>query len=259
MGDRRKTTGTSGARPGKLTKPHRNDIYGDVTGARGVAPAIPAATVVLLRDGKAGFDVLMLRKNSKISFGGMWVFPGGRIDADDFPEDRDLQAAARAAAAREAEEEAGVRPDTSDFVWFAHWSPPPTSPRRFATYFFAARTRSLESVSVDGGEILEHRWIPPKEALEKHALGEIDLAPPTWVSLYRLSRFQGSEEAIERLAGEKPRVYETHVAERVDGVRVAIWDGDSGYEDWNADADGDRHRLVMARGGFVFEHPPGWY
>ncbi|HAL42384.1 MAG TPA: NUDIX domain-containing protein, partial [Gammaproteobacteria bacterium] len=41
----------------------------------GVSPTIPAATVVLLRDGEQGVEVLMLRKNSKITFGGMWVFP----------------------------------------------------------------------------------------------------------------------------------------------------------------------------------------
>ena len=44
---------------------------------------IPAATVVLLRDGAQGMETLMLRKNSKIAFAGMWVFPGGRIDVED--------------------------------------------------------------------------------------------------------------------------------------------------------------------------------
>ena len=44
---------------------------------------IPAATVVLLRDGADGIETLMLRKNSKIAFAGMWVFPGGRIDVEE--------------------------------------------------------------------------------------------------------------------------------------------------------------------------------
>ena len=65
-----------------------------------IAP-IPAATVVLLRDGKSGVEVLMLRKNAKIDFGGMWVFPGGRIEEEDYPPDRDIDLAARVAAARE--------------------------------------------------------------------------------------------------------------------------------------------------------------
>ena len=107
---------------------HKNDIYGDLQAEPAPEPPIPAATVVLLRDAEVGFEVLMLRKNSKIAFGGMWVFPGGRIDEQDYSLDRDLQTAARAAAAREAHEEAGVRPAPDEFVWFAHWTPPPTTP-----------------------------------------------------------------------------------------------------------------------------------
>ena len=70
----------------------------------GEAPAIPAATVVVLRDGPEGVESLMLRKNSRIAFGGMWVFPGGRIDDDDYDSSRNMITAARNAAAREAGE-----------------------------------------------------------------------------------------------------------------------------------------------------------
>ena len=44
---------------------------------------IPAATVVLVRDGDDGLEVLMLRRSSAGQFGGMWVFPGGKIDEAD--------------------------------------------------------------------------------------------------------------------------------------------------------------------------------
>ncbi len=76
-----------------------------------VPEAIPAATVILLRDGPDGIETLMLRRNSKLEFaGGMWVFPGGRVDPEDYPPDApdDVEAAVRVAAAREAEEEAGL-------------------------------------------------------------------------------------------------------------------------------------------------------
>jgi hypothetical protein len=33
-----------------------------------------------------------------------------------------------------------------------------------------------------------------------------------------------------------------------------MWDGDAGYETFDADVDGARHRLVMTPGGFVFEN-----
>ncbi len=103
-------------------KIHRSDIYGDLKNRdeKEAAPLIPASTVILLRDGASTNDsnvsqsgedieVLMLQKNKNISFGGMWVFPGGRIDDEDYDSDgreaSDLMKAALAAAVRETVEE----------------------------------------------------------------------------------------------------------------------------------------------------------
>lgn len=47
-------------------------------------PARPAATIVLLRDGAAGPEVLLLRRHQGSGFvPGAWVFPGGLVDAAD--------------------------------------------------------------------------------------------------------------------------------------------------------------------------------
>jgi len=44
----------------------------------------PAATVLLLRDGARGIEVLMQRRRASLSFmGGMWVYPGGRHETAD--------------------------------------------------------------------------------------------------------------------------------------------------------------------------------
>ena len=234
---------------------HKNDIYGDVDNPRAAKakPATPAATVVLLRDSADGPEVLMLRKNAKIDFGGMWVFPGGRIDPEDAAADGNPEATARNAAAREAEEEAGIQVDPADFVWFAHWTPPPTTPVRFATWFFAARAND-QSITIDDGEIKDHQWITPAGALAKHGNGEIDLVPPTWVTLYHLSRYQPVDALLAHLGSREARYYETRAVKRGDGVRVALWAGDAGYEDWDADLAGARHRLVMPEDGFSFEN-----
>ncbi|NIR35846.1 MAG: NUDIX domain-containing protein, partial [Actinobacteria bacterium] len=86
---------------------------------QGEVPAIPAATVVVLRDGGSGLETLMLRRNSKIAFGGMWVFPGGRVDdADRTGVDDDVDAA-RNAAVREAREETALEVDPGAMVLFA--------------------------------------------------------------------------------------------------------------------------------------------
>lgn len=48
------------------------------------APPLPAATLVLLRDGPAGVEVLLLRRNRATRFApGAFVFPGGQVDAAD--------------------------------------------------------------------------------------------------------------------------------------------------------------------------------
>ena len=215
-------------------------------------PAIPAATIVLLRDA-AELEVLMLHRSAQGAFGGMWVFPGGRIDAGDYPAGGDVNVAAHNAAVRETHEEAGLTISPDGFVWFAHWLPPMAAPKRFATWFFAARADS-HSVTIDGGEIQNHQWVTPAAALAQHAAGTIDLAPPTWISLYQVSRYRTVDAVLERLRSHAPRHYETRIGKRADGVRVAMWYGDAGYGEWDADAAGARHRLVMTSGGFVFEN-----
>lgn len=80
-----------------------------------IQPAIPAATLVLIRDRTgAPPDLLMVERAKAMAFaGGMLVFPGGRIDPGDYVlaaalggDDEDMPA--RIAAIRETIEEAGV-------------------------------------------------------------------------------------------------------------------------------------------------------
>ncbi|MDA0273561.1 MAG: NUDIX hydrolase, partial [Proteobacteria bacterium] len=150
--------------------------------------------------------------------------------------------------------EAGIRIPTDQFIWFAHWTPPASTARRFATWFFLTHTDDDHEIIVDGGEIQNHQWINPSEALQQHAKGEIDLAPPTWVSLYHLSRFDTIDQALNKLKEQPPRYYQTRVVKDLDGSRVALWDGDAGYPEWDAATSGARHRLTMSEAGFEFEH-----
>lgn len=238
---------------------HKNDMYGNIDarneGDEGVLPAIPAATVLLLQDGADGIEVLMLKKNSKITFGGMWVFPGGKIDEADGLGGADPDAAARRAAVREAKEEAGIDLDGDQFRYFAHWIPPPGPQKRFTTWFFVANANaSSHEVEIDDGEIKDHSWLNPAVALARHAAGEIDIVPPTWVSLYHLSCHTTVADFFTHL-GERPvQHYSTRVAKASDGNRVAMWAADAGYAAWDAQISGGRHRLVMTPGGFQFEN-----
>jgi 8-oxo-dGTP pyrophosphatase MutT (NUDIX family) len=47
-------------------------------------PIAPAATLLLLRERNSRLEVLMMRRQEALRFmGGMWVFPGGRVDPPD--------------------------------------------------------------------------------------------------------------------------------------------------------------------------------
>jgi 8-oxo-dGTP pyrophosphatase MutT (NUDIX family) len=221
-------------------------------------PAIPAATVVLLRDAPGGLETLMLRRNSKLAFaGGAWVFPGGRIDPDDYPtgevstEPAAVDAAARTAAVREAMEEADLAVDRAGLVWFAHWTPGPLATRRFATWFFM--TRAPEgAVTIDDGEIHEHQWIAPAEAIARRDAGEIELIPPTWMTLRLLTEHSSVDATLAAASAREPQIYVTHIV-RVDGGIASIWQGDAAYEDGDTAKPGRRNRLLMLEDGWRVE------
>jgi len=210
--------------------------------------AIPAATVVLVRDSGGQLETLMLRRNVEVSFGGMWVFPGGRVE----PEDGEGEPGARRAAAREAAEEAGLVVDSELLVPFAHWTPPPVAPKRFATWFFlAAAPKGV--VSIDGGEIHDHVWVSPAAAFKRHAAGEIQLAPPTWVTLHWLAESADVEGALQRARRDTVEYFTTHIVKGEDGEIVAVWHGDVAYEGGDLAVAGGRHRLAMIDGGWRYE------
>lgn len=214
-------------------------------------PPIPAATVVLVRDTPDGLETLMLHRNSKLAFGGMWVFPGGRVDPVDRAEATDDNDAARRAAVREAREEAGLEVDPASLVWFSHWLPPSIAPKRFATWFFIAPAPSGE-VTIDGGEIHDSAWMRPSDALARRDALEVELAPPTWMTLHHLAQFATVAELASDARQRSPVFYETRVAKGPDGL-TAMWRGDAGYESGDPAAPGHRHRLRIDAGPWQLE------
>jgi len=224
------------------------------SGREGSEP-VRAATVILLRDsdGDGDLETLMLRRNSKIAFGGMWVFPGGRVDDGDrhgLDPDDEL-GAARRAAVREAHEESGLTISQDDLAALSHWTPPPTTPRRFLTWFFVAEAPATDVV-IDQGEILDHAWLSVREALARRDKGEIELAPPTFVTLQWLAAHRSVAQAVDDARAREPEFFATRISVTDDGP-VALWAGDAGYEAADAKAEGPRHRLSMRRSGWRYE------
>jgi 8-oxo-dGTP pyrophosphatase MutT (NUDIX family) len=215
---------------------------------------IPAATVILARDSSEGIEVLMLRRSSRGAFGGMWVFPGGRVENEDLDaaDPGDELAAARRAAVREAKEEADVVLDGDALVTFSHWLPPPVAPKRFSTWFFLAPAPDAVEVAVDNQEIHDHEWLRPADAIARRDAGAIELAPPTWVTLWRLSGVDSVDEAVALARRSEPQRFVTHMY-FPDGVPVAVWHDDVAYDSGDLHQPGPRHRLYMLPDGWRFE------
>jgi len=238
------------------------DVPTDPYANETVASALPAATVVPLRDGPEGLETVLLRRDKGLTFaGGLWVWPGGRIeDADGVTGGPDplaaLEEAARQAAAREAMEEAGLEVDPASMVWFAHFTPPIGPERRYATFFFACAGGPGDTIQPDGYEVHEHRWFSPDAALAACRSGDIGLSPPTWIVLEWLRPFPDTATALATLADRPPEWCITRFA-RVDGGMVAMYHGDAGYDDGDPDRPGGRHRLWMMPDGWRYERLGG--
>lgn len=218
----------------------------------------PAATVILVKDSEKGLETLLLRRSRTLNFvGGAWVFPGGQIDPSDFSHDRPdrLTSAARQAAVREAGEEAGISIDPADLVYCSRWTTPEESPKRFDTWFFIAAV-SAAAVRVDGNEIREYRWLNPAEALESQRAGQIQLMPPTFVSLHELSRFDTAAAALNQYRKRLPVCFLPRIA-IVPGGICSLYQGDAGYETKDPDRPGPRHRLWMMDSGWQYEKSDG--
>ena len=173
---------------------------------------VPAATVVLVRESQVHSDIeiLLLKRNSRLVFhGGHWVFPGGRIDAEDYKSSRrDLvYLAALKAAVRETWEEAGIEISEEQLIHTAHWTTPPKQPRRFSTWFFVCPLYDQVSVRVDNDEILEHRWITPGAALAEADEETIVLPRPTRVTLQDIALHCTLKELIAAVTEGNIKVF----------------------------------------------------
>lgn len=215
-------------------------------------PAIPAATLVVVRDADRGPpELLMVERSLGMAFAaGALVFPGGRID----DEDRTLskEAAAKVAAVRETLEETAIpvgltsdpSPETARALQagllagggfdgllrghglslepealtpLARWVPRFHATRRFDTLFFVARAPEGDwQPHVIPGECSGAFWITAAGALERERRGETQLIFPTRRNLERLA-LHSSFEAIRADAMAHPVAPITPWVEEVDG------------------------------------------
>ena len=186
-----------------------------------------AVSIILLR-GDREPEVLLVKRNPGARFmGGMWVFPGGAVDATEGEGD----SAHRVAALRELREEAGVAiDDPAALVKFSRWITPAEIVTRFDTHFFVAALPPGQEAVPDGAEVVDLRWLTPRGALDAFTGGEIDLVFPTIKHLQQLAAFAGADAVLADARRRDVQPVQPRVVRDGAGARLVL-PGEPGYED----------------------------
>lgn len=169
-------------------------------------PIRPAATVILLREGANGLEVLVQRRSAAMAFApGAYAFPGGAVDPE---EERDPEPFRRAAV-REVAEETGIAIDAGSLRPWSRWITPPGRPRRFDTWFFiAAAPEGAQVTTADDIEFDHHAWMAPADLVALVESNEITMLPPTLITLRELAGFASSAEALAAAIDRDPPFFD---------------------------------------------------
>jgi 8-oxo-dGTP pyrophosphatase MutT (NUDIX family) len=233
----------------------------DPVAAAAVVPRA-ASTTLVVRDGAAGLEVLMVKRSPNASFmPGAYVFPGGAVDAADatVPTDESADALQRrigavtgvgalalayaVAALRECEEECNLRLGadvaapplyaTSVLQPWSHWVTPFGLPKRFDTLFFVAPCPPDQVPKVDEGETTTLAWVHPPAALADHAGGGFQMEFATVRTVESLVPY-GSAGALLAEAASRRHLPPLHPRVKVDAQgRLAgvLLPGQPGYDE----------------------------
>ncbi|HEY2601483.1 MAG TPA: NUDIX domain-containing protein [Thermoleophilaceae bacterium] len=189
-----------------------------------VTPARKAASVIVLREGTDGPEVLLVQRNPASRFmGGAWVFPGGAVHSEDD--------SAAETARRELEEEAALALDTSSLVPFSRWITPKEGMVRFDTSFFVTGVPAGADPRCDGEECVDVRWLRPRDALDAFAREEMVLVFPTIKHLEQLAEFDSVDHAVDTARGREVEPVMPRIVVSDEHRAQIFLPGEPGYED----------------------------
>ncbi|MBA2763467.1 MAG: NUDIX hydrolase [Thermoleophilaceae bacterium] len=180
-----------------------------------------AASVVVMRHGQTGPEILFVQRHPDQRFmGGVWVFPGGAVDAGEEPP---------ATAVRELEEEAAIALDPeAELIPFVRWITPKEVSIRFDTWFFLTEAPPGQEGRCDGQECIDLRWLTAPDALAAHERDELMLVFPTIRTLQRLAGFESVEVALSTLRATDTESITPRIIVKDDHAEVLL-PGEPGY------------------------------
>ena len=114
-------------------------------------------------------------------------------------------------------------------AYYSHWITQPGRPRRFDTRFFVAEAPMAQTPSHDNSETVDHLWIQPAEALERHRRGDLHLVFPTIKTLESIAQFPSADAlmAFARSPRKMPTMAPRTASSR-EGTRLLV-PGDYAY------------------------------
>jgi 8-oxo-dGTP pyrophosphatase MutT (NUDIX family) len=189
-------------------------------------PPRQAASVILLRGDAERLELLLVKRTPRARFmGGVWVFPGGAVDAGEGAGDE----AHRVAGIRELREEAGIAlDDPAALVKFSRWITPEEVQIRFDTHFFLAQLPPGQEPRIDGEECVDLGWFTPRAALDANSSGEIQLVFPTIKHLEQLGEFPSVQALMDYARGREVQPVQPKVLLEGEVARIVL-PGEPGY------------------------------
>lgn len=146
-----------------------------------------AASVIVLREGARGTEVLLVRRAPEMKFfGGYWVFPGGNVSDADRDGGADTATVLRRCATRELLEETEL--PAADLQPVCRITTPAFYPVRFETQFFVTDLAPGAAPRLAGTELVEQGFFVAADAVRAWERGDLAIAPPVLFLLRELAR-----------------------------------------------------------------------
>ncbi len=157
---------------------------------------------------------------------------------------------------------------------------------RYDTKFFVTElaSESSSSAQIDNTEVTSLTWVSPDEALELFKKGTvsftlyfflfmkvdnryINLPPPTWITLYHVSKFHKLDDFISHSNSRTPYDPSTPITKQTilpyfpitledeNNKLVLVLPGDEAYSKKElAGSVGKRHRMILSNSSFKYEN-----